>query len=101
MSAEWRSVAYIRMAKYMMCGLHSPPSLLKTTTANDSLLTTAIRRCYLHGVGRDIHGTVLGTVSTRVAKRNPLLVAGKFNELAQFLLKSMHVTSHSTCIQPL
>ena len=48
--------------------------------------TSAIWRSNLHGVGRHMHAAV-PSLPTGVAKRDPLLVAGKLNELAEFILQ--------------
>lgn len=48
--------------------------------------TSAIWRSDLHGVGRHMHAAV-PSLPTGMAKRDPLLVAGKLNELAKFILQ--------------
>lgn len=48
--------------------------------------TSAIWRSDLHGVGRHMHAAV-PSLPTGVAKRDPLLVAGKLNELAKLILQ--------------
>ena len=48
--------------------------------------TSAVRRSNLHGVGGHMHPAV-PSLPAGVAKRDPLLVASKLNELSKLILE--------------